>query len=102
MHTPAHKLLQVVLQDGAMPSGNGGVLQVLGLAQGRQHRARIRPHEAVVVEAEVRRQRLQLSVERVLVAVVRAKCIARVHHPCTFAQSPVITGLARAKCYNNR
>ena len=55
MRTPADELLHVVAQDGAVAGGDGGVGEVLGLAQCSQHRARVGPHEAVVVEAEVRR-----------------------------------------------
>lgn len=55
MRAPADELLHVVAQDGAVAGGDGGVGEVLGLAQCSQHRARVGPHEAVVVEAEVRR-----------------------------------------------
>ena len=47
-------------------------------------------HKAVVVEAVVRGQRLQLGVERVVCAVVRAKRVAGEHHACT-AQHPRLT-----------
>ena len=80
MRAPADELLHVVAQDGAVAGGDGGVGQVLGLAQRGQHGARVGPHEAVVVEAEVRRQRLQRAVKGVVLAVVRAKRVARVHH----------------------
>ena len=53
---PADQLAQVVAQDGAVPRGDGAVLQVGGLAQRGQHGARVGTHEAVVVEAEVGRE----------------------------------------------
>ena len=83
VRTPANELLHVVAQDGAMAGGDGGVGQVLSLAQRGEHRARIGAHEAVIVETEVRSQRLQRSVKRVVLAVVRAKGIACVHHTCS-------------------
>mmetsp|Transcript_23898 Transcript_23898/g.60853 ORF Transcript_23898/g.60853 Transcript_23898/m.60853 type:complete len:510 (-) Transcript_23898:551-2080(-) len=77
-----HELGHVEAQDGAVPVGDEREGQVLDLAQRGGHRLGVGLHQAVVVEAVVGQDGLQVHVVRVLAAVVHAKRVAREHDAC--------------------
>ena len=83
---PADQFLDVELEQRAVAVADAGKVVVqrvgavaLALAERGEHRPRVGLHEALVVEPVVGKHRLEVGVEHVLGAVVRAKRVARVH-----------------------